>query len=231
MLANTKRTLVVKGKKRTEKKNVLPKFNAQLGLGLPKKMTITHRFAESQQVACGTGAIGSYLWSTNGLYDPNFTGSGHQPMDFDNLTAIYDHYCVIGSYATIKVIPSTSSTAPTNVAFYIGDNSSVPASVTPALAWEQNDAPASRSKAYQLIPQDDSAPRTMSCKWSARKRFGKGVLANNNLSGTSSSNPTEQSYFTFLAQSFDQTASVTMYIEIQITYITVWYELQDVAPN
>lgn len=47
------------------------------------------------------GALAIYVYTTNGLYDPNTTGIGHQPTGFDQLMALYNEYVVIGS--TIKV--------------------------------------------------------------------------------------------------------------------------------
>lgn len=49
------------------------------------------------------GATGTNIWqfTSNGLYDPDITGTGHQPLYFDNYAALYSRYKV--KYATIKV--------------------------------------------------------------------------------------------------------------------------------
>lgn len=43
-----------------------------------------------------------YILSANGLYDPDISGTGHQPMGFDQLSAFFQHYTVLGSRATIQ---------------------------------------------------------------------------------------------------------------------------------
>lgn len=43
----------------------------------------------------------SYLFRANDLYDPNYTGTGHQPRGFDQWTSMYNKFVVIGSKATV----------------------------------------------------------------------------------------------------------------------------------
>lgn len=53
------------------------------------------RYHEDVSLNPTTGGIPAvYLFSTNGLYDPNITGTGHQPRGFDQMMSLYDHYFV-----------------------------------------------------------------------------------------------------------------------------------------
>lgn len=47
-------------------------------------------------ITCTTGALSRYEFIANGLYDPNFTGTGHQPYGFDQLIALYSYAVVHG---------------------------------------------------------------------------------------------------------------------------------------
>lgn len=47
----------------------------------------------------------SYVLSANGLYDPDISGTGHQPMGFDQLSAFFQHYTVLGSRISIQFRP------------------------------------------------------------------------------------------------------------------------------
>lgn len=47
------------------------------------------------------GLLGSYVFQLNGLYDPNITGAGHQPLGFDQLMLMYEHGTVIGAQAKV----------------------------------------------------------------------------------------------------------------------------------
>lgn len=51
-----------------------------------------------------------YVFNMNSLYDPNFTGSGHQPYWYDQLNNIYKKYRVLGFRVRVTFItPSTTT--------------------------------------------------------------------------------------------------------------------------
>lgn len=61
------------------------------------------------QTIANTNAVTSYFFTANGLYDPNITGSGHQPMGFDQMMLLYEQYCVTHSSIEVRFYPSTPS--------------------------------------------------------------------------------------------------------------------------
>ncbi len=52
-----------------------------------------------------TGAPATYVFSCNGLYDPNITGTGHQPHGFDQLMQNYKNYQVLSSSIEVVLFP------------------------------------------------------------------------------------------------------------------------------
>ena len=54
-------------------------------------------FVTLNATASGSAVPLIHHFRANSLYDPDQSSSGHQPRGFDELAAIYDHYCVIGS--------------------------------------------------------------------------------------------------------------------------------------
>lgn len=194
-----------------------------LGQGFPKKLMSTHKYREIFTLTATAGVFTTYQFSCNGMYDPNITGTGHQPMYFDQMTPLYDHYCVIGSKMKWKLIPATSNSAAGYVSCYIEDNASVNAANTTGIA----ELPTGQSK--QICPLV-SRPTTLTQKWSAKKYFGKNPLANTDLQGTSAGNPNEQSYFTVAIEGTAAT-TVSYSIEVEIEYIAIWKELRDVPSS
>lgn len=53
------------------------------------------KYAEHVTLVTGVAPT-SQLWRANSLFDPNQTGVGHQPLGFDQLSALYNQYRVYG---------------------------------------------------------------------------------------------------------------------------------------
>lgn len=194
------------------------------GLGFPKRMTMTHKYCEKLTLNTGAGGIITYYnFNANSVYDPNSTGTGHQPMYFDQLMAIYDHYCVIGSKITVKVVKTDSAVAaPSTWGIYINDDSTGAADLKAAL--EQT------SGKHKVITV--SEPRCiLTHKWSAKKAFGGSVLANTELQGTASANPTEYQCYTLWVDSSTSATQTTHEIDVEIEYIVVYKELKDIGSS
>jgi hypothetical protein len=82
------------------------------------------------------GILNAYFFRANGLYDPNQTGVGHQPMGFDDLMTKYKHYCVKYSRITVNarnadtdgvyrwgiaILPTTTPPSDASVATELGN--------------------------------------------------------------------------------------------------------------
>jgi len=66
-----------------------------------KSKLVTHHYTESILLNASAGTPADYVFSANGLYDPNISGTGHQPYAYDQLAAVYNESTVIASKCTI----------------------------------------------------------------------------------------------------------------------------------
>lgn len=82
--------------------------------GFPTKLMVRLKYVEHVSLNPAAGAAAIQVYRANSLFDPNFTGIGHQPSNYDKIATIYDRYSVVG--AKIKVYPvwtsSTTSVTP-----------------------------------------------------------------------------------------------------------------------
>lgn len=83
---------------------------------------------------------------------------------------------------------------------------------------------------HALVASTAVRPVVLSYKWSAKKYFGSGVLANDELQGTASANPAEQSDFFIVSESSGGTTQV-LDVEVLIEYIVIWKELKQVSTS
>lgn len=58
-----------------------------------------------------TDTLSTYMYSLNSLYDPDFSGTGHQPMYFDNYSQIWGKYSVRFAKIKVSIIDHNINTA------------------------------------------------------------------------------------------------------------------------
>lgn len=59
------------------------------------------RYCESISLTTGIGTSAAHYWRANGIFDPNQTGTGHQPYGHDQYASIYNHYQVMEAIITM----------------------------------------------------------------------------------------------------------------------------------
>lgn len=217
----TKKAKKYTKKRRSTKVNTVNRTMVRAGLGFPLKMAMTHKYFETIDMASTSGSTVTYSFHANSLFDPNYSGSGHQPLYYDNMAAIYNHYCVIGSKITVKLAGASTSNTSTSFALYLNDD--VTATPTLSSLMEQ-----SKSK-YCVIPAGSNNIYSCTLKWSAKKTFGGSILGNPSLSAATNANPLETSVFTIAGFPQNLTSTQTYNMQVMIEYIAVWTELKDVA--
>lgn len=96
-------------KRRTKRANVIPRLTFYSG-GIPPQMVV--RFKYSQTIALNPSSllpITTWVFRANSLYDPDSTGTGHQPYLFDFWSQVYKRYTVLGSKMTMMPEQTTST--------------------------------------------------------------------------------------------------------------------------
>jgi len=83
--------------------------NRSLGNGpawdpFPAKATAVMRYSTTLSLDPALGLTAPHLFRANSIYDPDFTGVGHQPYGHDTYASIYNHYNVRQS--TITMTPT-----------------------------------------------------------------------------------------------------------------------------
>lgn len=194
-----------------------PSHLVNLGNGFPLKLKVNMKFSEYPQLTSNSGSMGQYAYRMNSIYDPNFTGTGVQPMYMDQLAALYNHYTVIGSRLKVTFTPSVVSSNPAIVGFIADDDGIISYN---SLAAVQS----SSSCRWKLIPAGSTDPYTLTYNWSAKKTFGGSVMSNNDLSAASNANPTEGSYCNLFANTING-GTQTFLAMVEIEYIVIWTEL------
>ncbi len=178
-----------------------------------------------------TGNVG-HLVTCNGMFDPDFTGLGHQPMGFDQWMGFYNHYRVFKSKLTCWVNGSSNDvTQPLYLVLRTDDNSSIVSPIASSNRLEQAvEEPGTRVKLFGNA-QSDITKAHLTKTWNARSTFGKS-FADNDMKGNVGSNPAELSFFRmqiFNADTGD--TDTTRVIMWKVTYWAMLTERKDIGQS
>lgn len=212
---------------RRTRRNGVPNFRSP-HVGTPGIMAKTilrkHRYAESFQVQPGTtSTLGTYQFRCNGMYDPNYSGAGHQPFGFDQMCTFYKKYTVIGSKITVKAVLPSGGTVDAFVALaydsdYTSDYS------TDSDTFKRHFIE-SKNGPWGVITQSDEK-LTLSSNWSLKKmKKIHDPVGKIEYYGTQAADPTDADYWTVVVTpltSGEGTGLVQFLIVID--YITVWHD-------
>lgn len=186
---------------------------------MSKVFKTTLRYVENG-ISVNPGAAGfadSYVFSCNGIWDPNVSGVGHQPTGFDQLMLIYQEFQVIG--AKIRVEFANTDT---------GAHQIVGVAVM-GTATEQVDTRVmienGGCKYKTITPRNGSRDfTTITMGVNPNKWLGRSKPRSvDELKGTSSGNPAQQCYFHVFAQDYGASGDTApVGLEVQIDYIVLF---------
>lgn len=193
---------------------------------MPLQRRCKLRYCEQQINLVGTtGALASYVFRANSIYDPNFTGVGHSPMGYDQWAVLYNHYTVVGSKITVKFDNSGGTGASCNVGVYLSDHTTVP--YTQASEFIE-----ARKGTTKLITNQRNVVSASSW-YSAKKFYNVKDIKDNfaRLGGVTGANPTEQAVFIVWLQSAASATTVNCNVTATIEYIVDWSEPTDLSQS
>lgn len=150
------------------------------------------------------GGIVSDLFRANGPYDPYQPVGGHQPMGWDQMAAIYNHYVVLGAKIKCVFTPRTSDTGAAVIAGIDVVDDATFTTATRTTLLEQK-----KARYLAANTSNSTRPVVITKKFSTKKFFNiKDVKDNVTRLGAPTSNlPTEEAFFRIFMMSADATAA------------------------
>jgi len=157
------------------------------------------------------------------MYDPNLTGTGHQPMYFDQMAALYNHYCIISSKikVTFKQMTPAGNLMGAICGIFTDDDQTVTPTYLGDMA-EQSDCKWAYTIAHEQLA-------TVTNFYNPKKVFGGDLLANDQLQGTVTTNAPDNTNFVLWCRTDDSTSGMTViYATVTIEYTATWTELRQI---
>ncbi len=194
-----------KGYKKQNKKN-MSKLILYRNAIVPDSMYLRFKYNET---VLKTTLFQDHVFSLNGMFDPNVTGTGVQPLGFDQWAAFYTQYQVLSS--SIKVVTVNNSGA-VPAATIVYPSHVVTAATNLQMATEQ---PYSRRTVQQV--NTSNSVKTIKNYMSVRKIEGRSTDSVN-FTALFSANPSAQRFWHVVTGSLNESSAANQFIDVTIVY-------------
>lgn len=171
------------------------------------------------------GLAGNHVFSANGLFDPDITSTGHQPIGFDQFMVIYDHYTVVGAKIT-AYFQNLDSNYAQFATVTCRDDSTVSTDTREIV---ENGY---LSMAYLGPTGNAKCIGTASTSVDVAKFLGRSnALADSQLKGTVGANPAEQVFFHISAFPVGLADAAVVRVNVIIDYDVIFHERTVLGPS
>lgn len=175
-------------------------------------------YSEVLGLTSTTGALNNYFFRANDAYDPNSTGTGHQPMGFDQMMLLYAQFYVAKAHISLTIYPTTTNVVAVAGLQIASDTTSytLDTSVENGLC---------KTQIIGVEAKGDSGPYsqvTFDLDIDNAKYFGCGnvfdYIADSRFLGDAGTSPTELNYFRLFLQAADGASTVATTFHVRISY-------------
>jgi hypothetical protein len=183
------------------------------------------RYADTFSVSTGAGVAGTYVFTANGLYDPDITGTGHQPAGFDQMMLSYNHYMVVNSRMIATFVNSSTANL-VNCAIRIAADSTPLTNINQII----EDGIVTRDL-LNLSPAPNSLV-TLEKSVNIRKiQGGVSITDNTDLQGNAAANPLEQTYFHVSVWNSRSLAMTSVSVDVCLEFEAWFYEPRNLTQS
>lgn len=190
--------------------------------GMPTKRVAKLRYSTVVGMGNAVGVVNNYVFRANSGFDPDWSGSGHQPMGWDTWTSLYNEYVVIGSRINVRWKQSL-----------VGTYAGVFLSASPTLGYTTASEMIEAQKGTtRLLSPQREAGRSFAT-YSAKKFYNiKDIKDNTDRLGASTgANPAEGAYFQIWSQAADSSSEFSLLADVLIEYIILFSEPKQLAQS
>jgi hypothetical protein len=184
------------------------------------RVVLKYHFTVTQTASAGE--VDTYLFRGNGMFDPDVTGVGAQPLGFDQWHTLYQQNRVLASTikATLTTPDATTNDALSiNFCVYPSQGTSTPTTFESGAS-----NPYARSKAVNgVIPRGQAIVNSM--ETSTMLGLPKvGPLVDDQLDGTNLADPAELWYWVLMMQPLDAAAATGYRLTGVVSYLCDFFQ-------
>lgn len=195
--------------------------------GFPDRVFVKLKFTDVLSISIASGIWTYYTWRGNSVYDPNYTGTGAQPLGFDQWAAFYTRYRVHGSKIRVRTSPTTTSTATaqTHAIVVAPATSAITLPTAPLDMLAQPYATTKVTVLQNALMKENWITKYMSSAkiLGVRKTAIKDEI---DFSSLTNNNPSQQWYWNMFIGPLDNSSTTTALQLIELTYYVEFFDRQ-----
>jgi len=189
-------------------------------------------YYESQIAITGVaGALQKYVFSANGAYDPNFTGTGHQMVGFDQMMLFFEQAVVVRSKIQVTFFAAQATTTYDRVAISLSPDTTTTASVDSVI---ENGLTVTTVLGGALGADGAQSIKTLSLECDIPRYFGRSrssLVSSPEFYCTASANPTEQVYYHIQTWNPIGATNTQVNIDVMLSFDIYYYEPRKVGSS
>jgi hypothetical protein len=186
-------------------------------LGLTRE--VLHRYNDSASLDPALSTPASYVFKVNDVYDPNYTSTGHQPLAYDQMAAMYNKYCVLSSSIKVTFCPKSTTDTVQNMGGIVLSSTS---SLGGTSLYEILEQPLNRWIAFRNS-STYGGPKIVTHTCDVSKFTGvKNLLASPGFNTTIGNSPSDPIYYVVWLSAEDETNTAALDVQVEIVYRVLW---------
>jgi len=209
-------------KERRQVKRQTKRIKVGTAGGFPPSEAVTLRYSDMQAYAPGS-TYGQWTYRGNSLFDPDFSGGGHQPRYYDTYSSVYQYYRV--NLSKIKITVSNYQAMSSVVMVVVPHTDIITATSYAAMV----ELPYAKRTEQVPISTRMGAKSTITASASTMKICGltKGQLQDQDFSASVGANPTRLWYWNIAFFDALGAQNVSVVFDVDLSYECIFYELAD----
>lgn len=179
------------------------------------------------------GLLQTWYFRTNDAFDPDSSGTGHQPIGFDQAMALWEQFVVYGAKATVRFL--SNSAAAVVVGIFLNPDTTNPPTVGDLMengylksTFLYGASSATSGGAAHTV-------KSISLNCDNVRYFGQkgrgGYLSNSVFSGTAAASPSEVAYFGVFAYCMTGAVNYSVLFDIQLSYDVYFWEPRKISQS
>lgn len=205
----------------------------------PETKLVRHRYCDVVELpakAAGVGGLSSYTFCMNDMYDPDYSGIGHQPLYRDEMAARYGKYTVIASYIRVTFGQFNQEQCRYGIVATASSDPMPGSNPSRSLVEEYGYGSKISAISAPHVPSQRTYPLVLRNSYDAKRWYKttlKGILADDAKVTNVGLSPNERLFYYIFREQLDPTPAAmdAENIEVEISYICMWRDPKDVVPS